>query len=128
MIASTAFGITTKTIEDGDSVFLQKVRWLFSAGNRKMPLHRRLVLFFMCMFYITSIFYWLLHFSEFQKLTLEVIASTAFGFTTKSIEEGDSIFLQKVRYLFSLGARKIPWHRRLVLFFMCRLFILFYVP
>ena len=59
--------------------------------------------------------------SEFQKLTLEVIASTAFGLKTETIEEGDSIFLQKVRWLFSVGNKKMPLHRRLLLFFMCML-------
>ena len=47
VITSTAFGIDTDTVTQGDSIWLQKVRLLFDASQTKRSLPRRIMLFLM---------------------------------------------------------------------------------
>ena len=48
VITSTAFGIETETVKNGDSVWLQKVKWIFNPRVHKKPLHRKIIQFILC--------------------------------------------------------------------------------
>ena len=59
--------------------------------------------------------------SEFQKMTLDVITSTAFGIETESVKNGDSIWLQKIRWLVTAQSKgRRPLSRRILVFLMSK--------
>ena len=58
---------------------------------------------------------------EFQKMTLDVITSVAFGIETETVKNGDSIWLQKVRWLFdSETSSSRPLLRRIIQFLLSK--------
>lgn len=50
-------------------------------------------------------------FSDFGRYTLDVIANTAFGLDTNSIENPDCVFLRKLRELFSFTETASIWQK-----------------
>ena len=58
---------------------------------------------------------------EFQKMTLDVITSTAFGIETETVKNGDSVWLQKVKWIFNPNiVKKRPLHRKIIQFVLCK--------
>ena len=67
-------------------------------------------------FTLTDIIY-----REFQKMTLDVITSTAFGIETETVKNGDSVWLQKVKWIFNPNiVKKKPLHRKIIQFILCK--------
>ena len=52
-------------------------------------------------------------FREFQKMTLDVITSTAFGLDTDTVRQGDSLWLRKVKNVFDPSPKKVSVFRKI---------------
>ena len=60
-------------------------------------------------------------FSELQKMTLDVITSTAFGIEADTVKNGDSVWLQKVKVIFDAqAANKRPLSGRIIRFLLSK--------
>ena len=65
----------------------------------------------------------LIHFRDFQKLTLDVIANCAFGLDTNSVKDPTSIFLRKCRGAFSTAENASFLGKKIVFPLLCMFFL-----